>query len=121
MASGVDSCGIVRTERTWAMLCHVAAFAGFIIPFGGLVGPLVLWLIKKDDMPFVNHQGREALNFQITVFVGFLIGVMLFFLSVGSLFLLILVVFNAISIVIATVKANDGVWYRYPLSFRFIK
>lgn len=121
MAHTLEHYDIDRTERTWAMLCHVAAFTGFVVPFGGLVAPLVLWLMRKDEMPFVNHQGREALNFQITIFIGFLIGVVLFFFAVGSLFLLMVVVFNAVSIVIATVKANDGVWYRYPFSFRFIQ
>ncbi len=54
-----------KDARTWAMLCHIGAFAGYIIPFGHIIAPLVIWLIKKDESPFVDDQGKESLNFQI--------------------------------------------------------
>ena len=54
-----------KDEKTWAMLCHLSAVAGFVIPFGSILGPLVVWLIKKDEMPIVDLHGKKSLNFQI--------------------------------------------------------
>ena len=53
--------------RQWAMFCHFAAFLGLVLPFGNLIGPLIVWQIKKDVHPFIDDQGKEALNFQISV------------------------------------------------------
>ena len=64
---------VPKDQRTMGMLCHLLAFCGFVFPFGGIIAPLVLWLVKKDEMPFVNDQGKEALNFQITVAIAVLI------------------------------------------------
>lgn len=112
---------INKEERTWGMLCHLIAFVGIVVPFGNIIGPLVIWLIKKDEMPFVDDQGKESLNFQITMFIGVIIGVLLTFVLIGIPFLIALTIFWLVVVIIASVKANDGVAYRYPYAIRFLK
>lgn len=107
-------------ERQWAMFSHLAAFFGFIIPFGSILGPLVIWLIKKDTMPFVSDQGKEALNFNITVAIAVLVSWVLVFILIGFLLLPAVVIFWIVFVIIATVKANEGVAYRYPLTLRLV-
>ncbi len=115
-------------ENLWPMLCHLAALAGLIIPFGNIIGPLVVWLVKKDEMPIVNEYGKESLNFQITATI-YMIGLVivatiLSFIAIGVLlFPLVGLVGLAdlVLVIIATVQANKGVAYHYPLSIRFIK
>lgn len=110
-----------KDERLWAMLCHLLAFAGYTIPFGHLVGPLTIWLIKKNEMPFVDDQGKEALNFQITMTLAALVAALLTVVLIGFFLLIAIAVIDVIFIIVAAVKANDGVAYRYPLTIRFIK
>ena len=110
-----------KDERLWGMLCHLTAFAGFIIPFGSVLGPLVIWLIKKDEMPFVNDQGRESLNFQLTMMIAFIISFILMFVFIGVFLMGALCIFELIVVIMASIKANDGVLYRYPYAIRFIK
>ncbi len=112
---------VSKDERTWGMLCHLAAFSGFIIPLGNVLGPLVIWLIKKDEMPFVNDQGKESLNFQLTMMIALIISAILVVVLIGFALLAILAVFQIIVLIIATIKANEGVRYRYPYAIRFIK
>ena len=81
-----------RQVRQWAMLCHFAAFLGLVFPFGSLLGPLIVWQIKKDMDPLIDDQGKEALNFQITVAIAWLVCMVLGFVVIGFLLMLILVV-----------------------------
>lgn len=112
--------------RMWAMLCHLAGLA-FLLPivpaFGSILGPLVVWLIKKDQYPFVNEQGREALNFQITMFIYGVVAGLLILACVGIVLLPVVAVVDIVFLIIAAIKANNGEHYRYPfpLIFRFIK
>lgn len=110
-----------KDARNWAMVCHLSALSGYIIPFGNILGPLIVWAIKKDDDPFIDDQGKEALNFHLTMIVLFIISFILMFLLIGFLLLAVLAVFVLIMIIIASIKANDGVYYRYPLTIRFFK
>lgn len=113
--------GPSRDERLWAMLAHLMAFAGYVMPFGHLVVPLVIWLIKKEGMPFVDDQGKEAVNFQITLTLAVLVALVLTAIFIGVLLLAALFVAHVTFAIVAAVKANDGVAYRYPYSIRFIK
>jgi uncharacterized protein len=109
-------------ERNWAVIAHLSALAGLVTAgIGSVIGPLVVWLIKKDAMPFVNDQGREALNFQITMLICGAISGALILAAIGIPLLLAVYIFDLVCIVIAAVKASEGVAYRYPLNFRFIK
>ena len=108
-------------ERQWAMFAHLAALAGFIIPFGNLIGPLIVWMMKKEAMPFVEDQGKESLNFQITVTIAAIIAAVLIVVLIGALLLPLVGIAALVFIVIAAIKANEGVAYRYPFALRLIK
>lgn len=110
-----------KDQNMWAMLCHLSALAGFIIPFGNVIGPLVIWMIKKDEFPLVNDQGKESLNFQISMTIYYIISAILIIVLIGILLLIGLALFSLIMIIIAMMKANEGVAYRYPMTIRFIK
>ena len=107
-------------ERQWAMFAHLSALVGVIIPLGSIIGPLVVWLIKKDTMPFVNDQGKEALNFNITVGIAAIVGWILCFILIGFLVLAVLAIAWLVFVIIATIKANEGTTYRYPFTLRLI-
>jgi len=109
-----------ETERNWSMACHLSALAGYVIPFGSLLGPLVVWLIKKDEMPFVNVQGKEALNFQLTMVIAAIISLVLMFVIIGFILIWIVGVVDLIFIILATVQVSQGVDYRYPFALRLI-
>ncbi len=108
--------------RLWGMLCHLTALAPlFGIAFGNILGPLVIWLIKRNNFSFVDEQGKESLNFQITVLLALAICIPLMFIVIG-IFLAIAVVIAALVFVItATIKASNGEHYRYPFSLRLVK
>jgi uncharacterized Tic20 family protein len=110
-----------RDARRWAMLCHLSAFIGLILPFGHLLGPLVMWQLKKEDDPYIDSQGKEALNFQITVSLWLLVSLALFIVLIGiPLFTFITFVGIAMT-VIGAIKANKGLSYRYPFTLRLVK
>lgn len=108
-------------ERTWGMLCHLSALAMFIIPFGNIIGPLVIWLIKKDESSFVDDQGKESLNFQISITIYCLISAMLILVIIGIFLLIGLGVLTIVLIIVASVKSNSGEKFRYPLTIRLIQ
>jgi len=105
-----------RDERLYGMLCHLTALAGLILPgIGNILGPLIVWMLKKDEFPFVDDQGKESINFQLSITIYLLVtGILIVTVPV-------ILVFWLVEVIIASVKANDGVAYRYPLTIRFIK
>ncbi|MEX5683938.1 hypothetical protein D3C87_1780120 [compost metagenome] len=110
-----------KEVRQWAMFCHLSALLGIWIPFGTLIGPLVLWQMKRETDPFIDAQGKEALNFQITVAIATGLSILLMVVVVGF-FLIGLVAIGAVVLtIIAGVKANEGFPYRYPFTWRLIK
>ncbi|MCZ6500082.1 MAG: DUF4870 domain-containing protein [Gammaproteobacteria bacterium] len=108
-------------ERMWGMLCHLSALTGFLSGIGFILGPLIVWLLKKDQYSFVDEQGKEALNFQITMFIAAIACVLLVLLLIGVLLLWILGIVNFVMIIIAVIESNNGVHYEYPFSLRLIK
>lgn len=111
-----------KQEQNWAMICHLAALSGFIIPLGNILGPLIVWLMKKDGMPLVDQHGKEALNFQITVTIAMVISVMLMFVLIGFLLVFIVGIGALILTILAAVKVSNGqLDYRYPFAIRLIK
>jgi len=109
-----------REERMWAMFCHLSGLAGFIFPFGNIIAPLIIWLVKKEEYELVNDQGKESLNFQISMTIYIIASVILIFLVIGIPLLIILGIFSLIVVIIAAIKANEGEKYRYPLTIRFL-
>jgi uncharacterized protein len=114
-------------ERQWAMFAHLSAIIGVFLGGLSFLGPLVIWLVKKDTMPFVDDQGKEALNFNIMLLIVFAIlwafTLVTFFVGGVITFPLMFVigVVALILVIMAGVKANEGVAYRYPFSIRLIK
>ena len=107
--------------RQGAMLCHLAAFLGFVFPFGSVVGPLILWQMKKEKDAFIDDQGKEALNFQITVAIAWIVCIVLAFAVIGFFLMFALAIATVVLTIIGSIKANKGIAYRYPLTWRVIK
>ncbi len=108
--------------RQWAMFCHLSALlCSLVLPaLGCVVGPLVVWLTKKSD-PFVDDQGCEALNFNLSMLIWMAIAALLCFVLIGFVLLPVLALLWLIFTIIAAVRARDGVVYRYPLTIRFVR
>jgi len=109
-----------QDARNWAMLAHLSALIGLLIPLGSIVAPLVIWQIKKNEFAFVDDQGKEALNFQITVLIAVLACFVLMFLFIGFLLLPIVGIAALVLTIIGGVKASNGERYRYPLTLRLV-
>ncbi|MCK6461738.1 MAG: DUF4870 domain-containing protein [Planctomycetes bacterium] len=115
------SAEVSKDARTWGMLCHLTALSGFVgLPFGHILGPLICWLIKKNDHEFVDDQGKEALNFQITLTIAAIVCIPLVFLIIGIFMLIAVAVLGVVFSIIGAIKANEGVRYRYPFALRLI-
>jgi len=111
-----------KSAVTWATFCHLAALSLYIgIPFGNLIVPLVIWLIKKNEFSFVDEQGKESLNFQISMTIYGIIAGLLCYIFIGFILLPILIIADIVLIIIATVKTSKGEGYRYPFTIRVIK
>jgi uncharacterized Tic20 family protein len=127
------SSGIAADARQWAMFAHLSALLGGIVTaqWGGsvgcFIGPLVIWLAKKDTMPFVADQAKEALNFNITVAIVFFVLLLLTVLTLGLGAVLSVPLFIVFGIawlvltILASIKANEGIAYRYPFAVRLIR
>ena len=114
--------GYSKDERMWGMICHLAALAGFVgIPLRNVLGPLIVWLIKREEFPLVADQGKESLNFQISMTIYGVMCIPLMFVVIGFLLGLALLIADVVFIIIAAMKANEGALYRYPLTIRLIK
>lgn len=112
---------VSRNTRMWAMFCHLAGLVLIIPLISNIVATLIIWQLKKEDDPFVDNQGKEALNFQITVTMAAIASSLLIPFCIGVPLLIAVGVGDIIFLLIAAVKANDGQNYRYPLAIRFIK
>ncbi|MBE0425541.1 MAG: DUF4870 domain-containing protein [Nitrospirae bacterium] len=111
-----------KKERIWGMLCHLTVLLGITgIPFGNIIGPLIIWLVKRKLSPFVNEQGKESLNFQLSMTIYVLIAALFISMKIGFIFLFILVSINLILVIIASVKAYTGENYSYPFKIKFIR
>ncbi len=118
-------------ERMWAMWCHLAAFAGWLVPIGSILGPLVIWLTKKQEYPLVDREGKKALNFQITTLICFVLFFIVFFVAAfteTAVFAIVAVIVGLalgiswlVLVILAAVRTNDGKDFSYPVSIRFLK
>jgi hypothetical protein len=111
-----------KQVRIWGMLCHATALIGIIgIPLGNIAGPLIIWLLKKNNNTFIDEQGKESLNFQLSMTIYALFGALLFLMKMGMFFLLIIAGINFILVVLASIKTLNGESYIYPFKIQFIK
>ena len=108
--------------RTWTALCHASALLGVFLHFPGhLIPPLIIWLAKRDDSPEIDAHGKEAVNFQISMLIYNVIAAVFCLVLIGFAFLAVLWVLNAVLVIVASIQASDGKFYRYPITIRFIQ
>ena len=108
--------------RTWTVLCHASALAGFFVPWAGhILGPLIVWLVKRGDSAEIDEHGRESLNFQISMLIYNLIAGVLCLVLIGFVILGILHILNLVLVIVASIQASEGKLYRYPITIRLIK
>ena len=112
---------VSNNERTWGTIVHLSALAGIIFPVLTIIAPLFIWLVKRKEMPFIDDQGKEAVNFQLTMLIGFIICIPLAFILIGVVLAFVLGIVDLIFIILAGVSANRGEHYRYPFNWRIIK
>ena len=110
-----------KEEKNWGMLCHLSALSTLVVPFGSILGPLVVWLIKRNEYPFVDQQGKEALNFQITLLIPAVVALLLTFVFIGIFIWIALGIYFLVMVILASIKTSNGEPYRYPYTIRFIQ
>jgi uncharacterized Tic20 family protein len=107
--------------RTWCVLAHATALVGFLVPVAGhIVGPLIVWLAKRQDSPEIDAHGKESMNFQISMLIWNVIAGILCLVLIGIPLLILLHILNIIFVIVATIQASEGKFYRYPLTIRLI-
>ena len=108
--------------RTWCVMCHASALLGLFFHFlGHIFGPLVVWLIKRGDSPEIDAHGKESLNFQISMLIYDVIAFILFIVFIGIPILIALWILNTVLVIIASIRASEGKFFRYPMTIRLIK
>lgn len=112
---------ITEEERKWAMLAHVGGAIGLLFFPASILAPLLIWLLKREGRPFVDEQGKEALNFQISMGIYGFVAALLTIVLVGWVAIPLLVIAGLILGIIASTRAKDGDHYRYPLTLRLVK
>lgn len=110
-----------RQTREWAMWIHLSQLAGILVPLAGLVLPIVLWQVKKDELPGVDAHGKVVVNWIITQLIVAVIGAILVFVIIGFAVLAVLAVVSIVFPILGGLRANEGKLWAYPYSFRFIK
>jgi len=119
------------SPKTWAMLCHLSSLCVFLgVPFGSILGPLLVWLIKKDEDPLIDAHGRASLNYQISLLIWVVVVtvicllIALLTLGFGALIFiplgLVYLIAQIVPVIIATIAADKGQLYEYPLTIRFL-
>jgi uncharacterized protein len=121
-STAAPSAAPTENERTWGMLAHLSALAGLVVPLIGIVlGPLVVWLAKRDESVFVAAHAKEALNFNISVLLGAIVCMLLMLVFIGVLLGTALFIAWLVMTLVAAIKASEGHPFRYPFSLRLVK
>jgi uncharacterized protein len=116
-----SSSGLSKDSLNMGMLCHLLALSGLIIPLGNVLGPLVIWLMKKDSDPYVDEQGKESVNFQISVAIYMFVSLLLMMIVIGFFLIFVVAIGSLVLTIIGAIKASKGEPWRYPLTLRLIK
>lgn len=109
-----------QETKTWAMILHLSVFAGYVVPFAGLIAPILIWQLKKQQLPELDAHGREVTNFLISMFIYGAAAVALSFLLIGIPLALALVVAGVVLPIMGAIKANNGEFFRYPWMIRLL-
>src|SRR6056297_2201348 len=118
--SGATTDGVTDEEQTWGVLLHASAFCGLLVPFGNVLGPLLVWLIKRDESRFIDESGKNALNFQLTWTMLMLGALLSLLVGVGLLLVPAVGVAWLVIVVLATVRASEKEVYEYPLTLDLV-
>ncbi|MCL1144240.1 DUF4870 domain-containing protein [Shewanella gaetbuli] len=110
-----------KEARNMGVLIYASSFAGYIIPMGSILGPLIVWLMKRDEFEFANECGKNCVNFKISLFIYACISFLLMFVGIGFILVGVIALVDIICTIIAIIKASEGTAYKYPLTIRFIK
>ncbi|MBI5758779.1 MAG: DUF4870 domain-containing protein [Planctomycetales bacterium] len=110
-----------KDVKLWAMLIHFSLFAGYVVPFAGLIAPILLWQIKKADLPEVDAHGKMVVNWIISSFIYLCVGGLLTFVLVGFAVMFAVAVMAVVFPIVGGIKANNGEFWKYPLTIEFIK
>lgn len=124
MSEVVDSANeadLDKETRQWAMFLHLSLLAGFVVPFAGLVAPIVIWQIKKDTLPGIDAHGKVVANWLISALIYSFVSGILVLLLIGIPMLIALAVASVVFPIIGGIKANNGELWKYPLSIQFFK
>jgi uncharacterized protein len=114
--------GLSKDSLNMGMLCHLLALSGLVTGgLGFVVGPLIIWLIKKDSDPYVDEQGKESVNFQISMAIYGIVSALLLFVGIGFLLLPVVIIGNIVLTIIGSIKASKGEPWKYPVTIRLIK
>ncbi len=108
-------------ERMWAMFAHLSALPGSFFVVGSIVAPLIIWQVQKEKSAYIDYHGKEAVNFQITAAIAFLISAILMLILIGLVLIWLVGIAWLVLTIIAAIKANNGEYYKYPFSIRFVK
>jgi uncharacterized Tic20 family protein len=116
----IKSKDVSKEDKNLAAIMHLSILAGLLLPFVGILVPIIIWVLKKNESPYIDDQGKEAINFIINIFiVGIFVGI-LCMIVVGFILLVPLALYLIIAPIVAAAKCSDGVYYKYPFIFRFI-
>ena len=119
-AEGTVPYDVSNEDRTWAIITHASAFVGFFVPLGNILGPLLVWAVKKDESQFVDENGKQAINFQITWTILFFVAALSIILVIGILLLPLVALAWFVLVIIAIIRASDDQVYDYPLTLDII-
>lgn len=107
-----------KKERDLLLIMYLLPFCGYLIPFGNVIGPMILWMMKKEESPMLDEAGREVLNFQITIFLMYFIAGILCFVLIGYLLLPVVFLIHVIYTIISIVEASKGRVYRFGMAIK---
>lgn len=110
----------IIADQKWPLWVHLSVLAGFVIPFGNIIGPLIIWLLKRQEIPAVEQHGREVLNFQISFAIYFCVAFVLIYAFIGVLIVPVLAILWLVFTIIGIVKASKDEFYRFPLTIRML-
>jgi len=116
-----STAGSAFDDKQWAMICHLGALGGFLFPFGNVIIPAVIWSMKKESSDLIDQHGKESINFQLSLLIYYFVAGILCIILIGFPLLLALFLIQVISIIQATITADKGEFYNYPITIRFIQ
>ena len=110
-----------RETRQWAFFLHLSVLAGFVVPIAGFVAPIVIWQLKKDDLPGIDAHGKNVVNWLISKLIYVVVSVVLLLAVIGFVLLPVVLVLGIVFPIMGAVKANNGEVWKYPLAIRFLQ